>query len=173
MTDHDRLLAEVTFRIRTAVGSTLLVVALLAAMTAAWFSDNPGAGSAPASGVIDHWNFWTVVSGSKGAGNGFAIGGRESGLAGWLAVVLALTIVALVLTATECRWRLALAAAVTGAVSLVLEFLLRTSANGDHQGNSGPHSYDTAAGLALAQWVTVAIIVWALYVITAALRESR
>ena len=170
---HDPLLNQVTFRIRVAVGSTLLAAALFATTLPAWFSDNPGAGSAPSSGLIEHWNFWAAATGAKGAGNWFPIGASETALAEWLGALLALTLVALVLTATECRWRLALTTAAAGAASFVVEIVLRVTADSDHQGNPGPHSYNPAGGLALAQWVTAAIVAWALWVMASAIRDSR
>jgi hypothetical protein len=179
---HDGLPEYIDFRIRTAVGGMLALVVLFVPTLLTWFSDNPHAGSAPASGLIDHWNLWAVMSSSQGGGAslrpdglpaGFSIGGLESGLAQLVLAGLAVTLVMVLLTAARGRWGMALATAIGAAVTFGLEMVLRFAGNGDHQGQSGPHSYNTGVGLALAQWAAVAVVAWALYVLTVARRDWR
>jgi hypothetical protein len=172
----------IDFRIRTAVGCVLAVALLFAPTLGTWFSDNPSAGSAPASGLIDHWNFWLVISGGQGGGSarlpdgdpaGFTIGGLEKGL-GWLVLfALVFSALALLQTAAKGRWGAALAAAIGSGAGFALEMVLRYAGDADHRGNPGPHSYDTGAGLALAQWVALVVVIWALYVMATARRDWR
>lgn len=53
-------------------------------------------------------------------------------------------------TAANGRWRGALAAAIGSGAAFAAEMALRVAGNADHQGNPGPHSYDTGGGMALA-----------------------
>jgi hypothetical protein len=80
------LVRYVDFRIRAAVGCVVAVVLLFVSTLGSWFSDNATAGSAPSTGLIDHWNFWLIISGGQGGGSarlpsgnpaGLSIGGRE------------------------------------------------------------------------------------------------
>jgi multisubunit Na+/H+ antiporter MnhB subunit len=176
------LLRYVNFRIRVAVGCVFAVILLFAPTLGTWFSDHRGAGSSPASGLIDHWNFWLVMSGGLGGGParlpdgdpaGFAIGGLEQGLAWLVLVVLAFSVLALLRTAATGGWGAALAAAIGVTVAFAVEMVLRFAGDADHRGNSGPHSYDTGAGMALAQWLAVAVVIWALYVMQTARSEFR
>lgn len=172
----------IDFRIRTAIGCVLAVILLFIPTVGTWFSDNPSAGSAPASGLIDHWNFWLVISGGQGGGParlpdgdpaGFVIGGLEKGL-GWLVLfALVFSTLALLQTAAKGRWGAALAAAIGSGAGFALEMVLRFAGDADHRGNPGAHSYTTGAGLALAQWVAVVVVIWALYVMTTARRDWR
>jgi hypothetical protein len=178
---HEGLLAYIDFRIQTAIGGTLALIVLSVPTLLTWFSDNPRAGSAPASGLVDHWNLWAVLSRSQGGGSarvgglpaGFQIGNLESELAFPVVVGLVVTLLAVLVTAARAHLGVALTAAIAGVVTFALEMVLRFAGNGDHHGNPGPHSYNTGVGLALAQWTTAAVVVWALYVMTAARRDWR
>ena len=174
------MLAYVEFRIQTAIGGTLALIVLFVPTLLTWFSDNPRAGSAPGSGLIDHWNLWAVMSRSQGGGSarlpdglpaGFPIGGLESELAFLVVAGLVVTLLAVLLTAAWARWGVALAAAIAAAVTFGAEMALRFAGNGEHLGNPGPHSYNTGVGLALAQWTAVAVVLWALYVMSLARRD--
>lgn len=174
------LVRYLDFRIRTAVGCVLAVVMLFLATLGTWFSDNAGAGSAPSTGLIDHWNFWLIISGGQGGGSarlpsgnpaGLSIGGTEHDLGTLVLFVLVLTALALLWTAANGRWRGALAAAIGSGAAFAGEMVLRFAGDADHQGNTGPHSYDSGGGMALAQWVAVAVLIWALYVMITARRE--
>lgn len=176
------LVRYIDFRLRTAVGCVLAVIVLFAPTLGTWFSDDPRAGSAPASGLIDHWNLWLVIGGGQGGGSarlpdgdpaGLIIGGLERNLGLLVLLAVAFCALSLVWTAARGRWRPALAAAIGGGLAFALEMVLRFAGDADRQGNPGPHSYDTGAGLALAQWVTVAVVIWALYVMTSARRDWR
>lgn len=171
------LLAHVGFRVRTAVGGTLGVVALLAATFPTWFSDHRGAGNAPASGLIDHWNLWLIASQSQGGGGartpdghpaGFAIGTTEVELGELAAAVLLATVVLLAITAAEGRWGFALTTAIAAIATVAAETILRVVGDGDHQGEPGPHAYDAGTGLTLSQLIAVAVALWALYVMVVA-----
>lgn len=180
--DRGALLAHIGFRIRTAVGGMIFLVVLILSTLGPWFSDNPGAGSAPASGLINHWNLWLMVSGGQGGGDarlpdgapaGVKIGGAESGLALLVVLALAFTTVMLVWTAMDGRARLALMTSIGAIATLVVEFVLRFVGDADNRGDQGwPHSYDPGGSFALAQWAAAAVAVWALAVMITARRHA-
>lgn len=181
-TDRRELLSYLGFRIRTAVGGLICLIVLFLPTLATWFSDHPGAGSAPADNLIDHWSFWLMLSEGLGGGDarlpdgdpaGGAIGGGERDLAWLVFLVLALTAVMLVRTAMDGRWPFALTTSIGAAVTLVAEFVLRFYGGSDDQGNPGwPHSYDVGAGLTLAQIAALAVTIWAASVMVIARRRE-
>jgi hypothetical protein len=178
--DHWGLREYFEFRLRVALGAALALIALVVPTLLTWFSDNPGAGSAPASGLIDRWSFWEVAGHTQGGGmarlqggfpSGFLIGGGETALAWLVMIPLLVMVIAVVLTVTRGGWVAPLVTAISGTVALAAIIALRVVAGSDHQGNPGPHSYNTGPGITLALWMTALAIVWALCVMTTVRRD--
>jgi len=186
MSERDVLARYIRFRIWSALGCIAAVIVLIAPAFGTWFSDNPAAASGilKETGAIDHWNLWAVTFGWSGCGNcGLTskvagppvgiIGDLERGLGLLVILALAFTVVCLLWTAAKGVWGTALAAAIGSAGVFALTMWLRFKGDADHQGNLGPHSYNTGEGMAVMQWAAVAGLLWACYVMTVAHRHWR
>jgi hypothetical protein len=77
--DHWGLQKYFEFRLRTAAGAAVALIALVVPTLLTWFSDNPGAGSVPAGGLIDRWSFWAVAGHTQGGGMARVPGGLPAG----------------------------------------------------------------------------------------------
>lgn len=179
----------VRFRIATAVGAVLAVLALLLPTWWTWFSVNPALPDPPAA-LVNHWNLWSVVANGSGdvgfsqyGGLGptaplsvtppleFGMSETNLGFAVLLCVIL--TLIALVVTAVRASWTGALAVAICATAAFTFEAILRAVGDGEHSGSNGPALYISGNGMAAAQWIAAAVVIWAAYVAVVARRDWR
>jgi hypothetical protein len=183
------MLDLVRFRIATAVGAVLAVVALFLSTLWTWFSENPALFNPPAT-LVSRWNLWSILS-NGGGDMGFAgldglapgasinvtvgptVGGLETDLGFVVLACLVLTLVALVLTAVRASWTDALAVVVCATATFAFEAVLRSVGDGNHLDPKGPVTYFSGSGLAAAQWIAAAVVVWAVSLAVVARRDWR
>lgn len=179
----------VRFRIATGVGAVLAVLALFLSTMGTWFSENPQVLDPPAA-LVSRWDLWSIlVNGTGDIGVAGATGlapvttiditgipqfaGRETNLGFAVLVCLLLTMIALVVTAVRASWTAALAVAIGATATFVCEAVLRAVGDGEHGGSNGVALYFSGNGLALAQWLSAAVVVWAVCVLVVARRDWR
>jgi hypothetical protein len=179
----------VRFRVATAVGAVLAVVALVLPTLWTWFSENPALFDPPAT-LVSRWSLWSII-GDSGGDVGFAgsdalapgasinvtvgpqLGGHETDFGFVVLVCLALTLVALVVTAVRAFWTDALAAAILATATFAFEAVLRAVGDGERSDPHGPALLFSGHGLAAAQWAAAVVVIWAVGVAVVARRDWR
>jgi hypothetical protein len=155
------LAAIYAFRIRVAVTGVVLIILTLLTSFATWISD------APSTGVenVTNWDLW-VINGGRGSNGAVVIDSSAGGPASGTAILLIVTLLLALATATEASWVLALATAVSGVLTFALILVLRGVALSYSLG--GPHYYAAGGGLNGALVGTALLVIWAVAVLRGA-----